>query len=210
MSDLGILRGQHSSAQYGGGWAKEDIEKSKTDWVAALRRALNASVDIIQVHGAHVYTLNEFLSPGSNKRTDEYGCSFENRNRLSKEVVELLQAEVPAGFPVMARMPATYYLEHDPTLPQRTLEDGIKLAKALAESGLDLLDVAGGGLDSRQKVSARPGHQAPYADAIKEVVFGTKTSVAPVGDYFRSPSSGYPRRRLCGRGHGRPCFSERS
>ncbi|RYP51230.1 hypothetical protein DL768_003389 [Monosporascus sp. mg162] len=161
---------------------KEDIEKFKADWVAAVRRALKAGVDIIEVHGAHGYLLNEFLSPASNKRTDEYGGSFENRIRLFIEVVELLQAEVPAGFPIMVRIPATDYLEHDTNLPQWTLEDGIKLAKVLAEMGVDLLDVTGGGLDSRQKISAKPGYQVPYADAIKKAVVGTKTSVAPVGE----------------------------
>ncbi|RYP72123.1 hypothetical protein DL770_008016 [Monosporascus sp. CRB-9-2] len=161
---------------------KEDIESFKADWVAAVRRALKAGVDIIEVHGAHGYLLNEFLSPASNKRTDEYGGSFENRIRLFIEVVKLLQAEVPAGFPIMVRIPATDYLEHDPTLPQWTLEDGVKLAKVLAELGVDLLDVTGGGLDSRQKISAKPGYQVPYADAIKKAVAGTKTSVAPVGE----------------------------
>ncbi|RYP81723.1 hypothetical protein DL769_001873 [Monosporascus sp. CRB-8-3] len=161
---------------------KQDIEKFKADWVAAVRRALKAGVDVIEVHGAHGYLLNEFLSPASNKRTDEYGGSFENRIRLFIEVVELLQAEVPAGFPIMVRMPATDYLEHDPTLPQWTPEDGIKLAKALAELGVDFLDVTGGGLDSRQKISAKPGYQVPYSHAIKKAVVGTKTSVAAVGE----------------------------
>ncbi|KAI0022658.1 FMN-linked oxidoreductase [Xylariomycetidae sp. FL0641] len=95
-----------------------DIEKFKADWVAAIRRALKAGVDTIEVHGAHGYLLNEFLSPTANKRTDMYGGSLGNRMRLFLETVELLRAEVPAGFPVLVRMPATDYLEHDPAIPQ--------------------------------------------------------------------------------------------
>lgn len=134
------------------------------------------------MHGAHGYLLNEFLSPSSNKRTDDYGGSFENRIRLLVEVVELLKAEVPAGFPVMVRMPATDYLEHDPSIPQWGIEDAVKLAKVLSGLGVDFLDITGGGTDARQKISPGPGYQVPFADAIKKALAGTQTSVAPVGE----------------------------
>lgn len=134
------------------------------------------------MHGAHGYLLNEFLSPSSNKRTDDYGGSFENRIRLLVEVIELLKAEVPAGFPVMVRMPATDYLEHDPSIPQWGIEDAVKLAKVLSGLGVDFLDITGGGTDARQKISPGPGYQVPFADAIKKALAGTRTSVAPVGE----------------------------
>lgn len=144
------------------------------------------------MHGAHGYLLNEFLSPSSNKRTDDYGGSFENRIRLLVEIVQLTKAKVPEGFPVMVRIPATDYLEHDPSLPQWTLEDAIKLAEVLAELKVDLLDVTGGGVDARQKISPKPGYQVPFADAIKKALAeakltntklaDTKTLVAPVGE----------------------------
>ena len=134
------------------------------------------------MHAAHGYLLNEFLSPSANKRTDEYGGSFENRIRLLVEVVELLKAEVPAGFPVMVRIPATDYLENDPSLPQWGLPDAVELAKVLAGLGVDLLDVTGGGTDARQKISAKPGYQVPFAEAVKKALAGTKTAVAPVGE----------------------------
>ncbi len=134
------------------------------------------------MHAAHGYLLNEFLSPATNKRTDSYGGSFQNRIRLLTEVVELLKAEVPAGFPVMVRIPATDYLEHDPSLPQWTQEEGIKLAKVLVDLGVDFFDISGGGTDARQKISAKPGYQVPFADAIRKALAGTKASVAPVGE----------------------------
>ncbi|KAI1083478.1 FMN-linked oxidoreductase [Whalleya microplaca] len=161
---------------------KEDIEKFKQDWVAAVRRALKAGVDAIEVHGAHGYLLNEFLSPATNKRTDEYGGSFENRTRLFLEVVDLLMAEIPKGFPVLCRIPATDYLEYDPSIPQWAPEDGIRLAKALAERGVNFLDVTGGGNDARQKIAATLGYQVPYAAAIKKAIAGTKTLVGTVGE----------------------------
>ncbi|KAH8901178.1 FMN-linked oxidoreductase [Thozetella sp. PMI_491] len=161
---------------------KADIDKFKADWVAAIRRALKAGVDVIEVHGAHGYLLNEFLSPASNKRTDEYGGSLENRMRLFIEAVDLLKAEVPEDYPVMVRMPATDYLEHDSSLPQWTLDDGVVLAKALATRGVDFLDVTGGGIDARQKIKTRPGYQVPYAEAVKKAVVGTKTLVGTVGE----------------------------
>ncbi|KAI0888959.1 FMN-linked oxidoreductase [Annulohypoxylon maeteangense] len=161
---------------------KEDIEKFKKDWVAAIRRALKAGVDTIEVHGAHGYLLNEFLSPSSNKRTDEYGGSFENRIRLYLEAVDLLKAEVPSGFPILARVPATDYLEHDPDTPQWTLSDAIELSKILVARGVHFLDVTGGGTDARQRITAKPGYQVPYADAIRKAVAGTGALVGTVGE----------------------------
>ncbi|KAI1776882.1 FMN-linked oxidoreductase [Hypoxylon cercidicola] len=161
---------------------KEDIEKFKKDWVAAIRRALKAGVDTIEVHGAHGYLLNEFLSPSSNKRTDEYGGSFENRTRLFLEAVDLLKAEVPSDFPVMVRIPGTDYLEHDPATPQWTIDDAVALAKLLAARGVHFLDVTGGGTDARQKIAAAPGYQVPYADAVKKGVAGTGVLVGTVGE----------------------------
>lgn len=128
------------------------------------------------------YLLNEFLSPSSNKRTDEYGGSFENRIRLFLETVDLLKAEVPADFPILCRIPATDYLEHDPSLPQWTLHDAVALSQALAARGVHFLDVTGGGTDARQKIHAAPGYQVPYAEAIKLAVAGTGTLVGTVGE----------------------------
>ncbi len=68
--------------------SRTQIKGLVKEWVAATKRALTAGVDVIEIHNAHGYLLHEFLSPASNKRTDEYGGSFENRIRLSLEIVE--------------------------------------------------------------------------------------------------------------------------
>ncbi|KAH6895644.1 hypothetical protein B0T10DRAFT_587129 [Thelonectria olida] len=161
---------------------KADIEQFKKNWVAAVKRALEVGFDAIEFHAAHGYLLNEFLSPSSNHRTDEYGGSFDNRVRLLLDLVDLTRAVVPADFPLMVRMPGTDYLEFDPTLPQWTVDDAGKLATLLAARGIDFLDVTGGGLDHRQKIAAGPGYQVHYATAVKKAVEGTQTVVSAVGN----------------------------
>ncbi|KAL2691498.1 hypothetical protein Neosp_001884 [[Neocosmospora] mangrovei] len=159
----------------------EGIAKFKRDWVAAVKRALAVGFDAIEIHAAHGYLLNSFLSPASNQRTDEYGGSFENRTRLLIEIVQLTRTIVPADFPLLVRMPGTDYLDFDPSLPQWHIEEAGKLGKILAGEGVDLLDISGGGLDSRQKITAGPGYQVPWAAAVKKAVEGTGIQVTSVG-----------------------------
>ncbi|RSM05521.1 hypothetical protein CEP52_006208 [Fusarium oligoseptatum] len=149
----------------------EDIAKFKRDWVAAA----------IEIHAAHGYLLNSFLSPASNQRTDEYGGDFENRTRLLIEIVQLTRNIIPVDFPLMVRMPGTDYLDFDPSLPQWHIEEAGKLGRILAGEGVDLLDISGGGLDSRQKITAGPGYQVPWAAAVKKAVEGTGILVTAVG-----------------------------
>ncbi|EEU40162.1 uncharacterized protein NECHADRAFT_57931 [Fusarium vanettenii 77-13-4] len=159
----------------------EGIAKFKRDWAAAVKRALVVGFDAIEIHAAHGYLLNSFLSPASNQRTDEYGGSFENRTRLLIEIVQLTRTIVPADFPLLVRMPGTDYLDFDPSLPQWHIEEAGKLGKILAGEGVDLLDISGGGLDSRQKITAGPGYQVPWAAAVKKAVEGTGIQVTAVG-----------------------------
>ncbi|RBR10532.1 uncharacterized protein FIESC28_09396 [Fusarium coffeatum] len=160
---------------------KDDISKFKQDWAAAVKRVLKVGFDAIEIHGAHGYLINNFLSPASNQRADEYGGSFENRIRLLVEIVQLTREIVPSDYPLLARMPGTDYLDFDPSLPQWHIDEAAKLGKILADEGIDLLDVTGGGLDSRQKINSGPGYQVPWAAAVKKAVKGTGTVVASVG-----------------------------
>lgn len=161
---------------------KKDIEDLKVSWVAAVKRAVKAGADFIEIHNAHGYLLMSFLSPAVNTRTDEYGGSFENRIRLSLEIAKLTREAVPDHLPVFLRVSATDWLEESHSgQPSWKLEDTIKFAQALAESGnVDLLDVSSGGVHSDQKVQAGPGFQAPFAVAIKKAV-GDKMLVGSVG-----------------------------
>lgn len=162
--------------------SREDIERFKSNWVAAVKRAVKAGVDFIEIHNAHGYLLMSFLSPAANKRTDEYGGSFENRIRLSLEIAKLTRQSVPDSMPVFLRVSATDWLEEaQPDQPSWKLEDTVKFAQALAESGdIDLLDVSSGGTHAAQQIRAGTAFQAPFAVAVKKAV-GDKLKVGSVG-----------------------------
>lgn len=106
------------------------------------------------------YLLHSFLSPASNKRTDEYGGSFENRIRLTLEIVELTRQTVPEDMPIFLRISATDWLENEEGLDSWKVEDTVRLAEILADKGIDLLDVSSGGLHPKQKIKGGPGYQA--------------------------------------------------
>lgn len=150
----------------------EQIEDVKTAWVAAVRRALKAGFDAIEIHNAHGYLLHQFISPASNQRTDKYGGSFENRIRLTMEIVDLTRKEIPKDMPLFLRLSATDWLDVNPKYKGEswTVEDSKKLAPILAEHGVDLLDVSSGGNHPLQKITGGPGYQAPFAKAIKKAL----------------------------------------
>ncbi|OLN95813.1 putative NADPH dehydrogenase C23G7.10c 1 [Colletotrichum chlorophyti] len=159
----------------------QDIDAFKSKWVDAVKRAVKVGYDTIEIHAAHGYLINNFLSPTSNHRTDKYGGSFENRIRLLVELTELTRANVPEDYPIFIRLPSTDYLEFDPSIPQWEITQAQRLAKILAEKGVDFLDVTGGGQDARMKVAFEPKYQAHLAAAIREAVKGTGVIVGTVG-----------------------------
>ncbi|KAI1773129.1 FMN-linked oxidoreductase [Hypoxylon cercidicola] len=159
----------------------EDIEDFKTAFAAGVRRALKAGFDVIEVHSAHGRLLHQFLSPASNVRTDRYGGSFENRVRLTLEVVELTRAIIPDTMPLFVRISATDWLENtDYDGPSWTVEDSVRLAPMLVDRGVDLIDVSSGGLHAAQKIEDIPSYQAPFARKIKKAV-GERALVSTVG-----------------------------
>lgn len=162
---------------------KEGIEEFKQAYVAGVKRALKAGFDVIEIHNAHGYLLHEFLSPVSNKRTDEYGGSFENRTRLTLEIVDLVRKTIPDTMPLFLRISGTDWLEaqKDEFPESWTVEDTARLAPILAEHGVDLLDVSSGGIHPKQKVEkTEHAYQAPLAKHVKKVV-GDKLLVTSVG-----------------------------
>ncbi|KAI8826787.1 NADH-dependent flavin oxidoreductase [Fimicolochytrium jonesii] len=161
---------------------KQGIERIKQAFVDAAKRAVTAGFDVIEIHNAHGYLLHQFNSPVSNKRTDEYGGSFENRIRLTLEVVEAVRAVLPKETPLFLRISADDWLKGDSEFPESwTVEDTIRLAPLLAERGVDLLDVSSAGIHPKQNIFKRgPGYQAPFAQAIKKAV-GDKLHVTAVG-----------------------------
>ena len=163
---------------------KKDIEDFKEDWAAAVRRAVKAGIDYIEIHNAHGYMLHEFLSPVSNQRTDEYGGSFENRIRLSLEIVDITRKNMPKDMPLFLRVSATDWLsESKPERESWKLEDTVEFAKILAEKGdVDFLDVSSAGNHPDQKISLLSGPTVHFAlsKAVKDAV-GDKMAVGIVG-----------------------------
>jgi len=108
-------------------------------FAAAARRARAAGFDVVEVHAAHGYLLHEFLSPLSNRRTDEYGGPFENRTRAVREVVAAVRGVWPDGLPVFVRLSATDWADGG-----WDIEQSVALARQLKPMGVDLVDCFGG------------------------------------------------------------------
>ncbi|KAF8574531.1 FMN-linked oxidoreductase [Ramaria rubella] len=161
--------------------SKEGIKEIVAAFVQAAHRALKAGFDVIEIHNAHGYLLHSFCSPVSNKRTDEYGGSFENRIRLTLEVVDAVRAAIPDDMPLFFRISATDWLEESlPDTPSWRIEDTVKLAEILATRGVDLLDVSSGGSSPKARVKGGVAYQAPFSAAARKKV-GDKMLVGAVG-----------------------------
>ncbi len=128
----------------------------------ATERALEAGFDLVELHAAHGYLLHEFLSPLSNRRSDPYGGSFENRIRLVVEVVDAMRAVWPAELPLLVRISATDWAEGG-----WDIEQSVALAKVLKDHKVDLIDVSSGGLTPQQVIPLGPGYQTPFAERIR-------------------------------------------
>lgn len=140
----------------------DGIQKVISDFITATQRALEAGFKVIEIHAAHGYLLNGFLSPLVNQRTDEFGGSFENRTRLLLKIVTEVRAILPTGFPLFVRLSATDWTEGG-----WTLDDSVSLAGLLKNLGVDLIDCSSGGLAKPSAIPVGPGYQVPLAEAIK-------------------------------------------
>lgn len=142
---------------------KSQIQALIQAFKLATKRALEAGYEVLELHAAHGYLLHQFLSPLSNKRTDEYGGSFENRIRFTLETLEAVQTEWPADLPLFVRISATDWAEGG-----WSLEDSVRLSQILKDKGVDLIDVSTGGLVPYQEIPVAPNYQVPFAAKIKK------------------------------------------
>jgi 2,4-dienoyl-CoA reductase-like NADH-dependent reductase (Old Yellow Enzyme family) len=131
-------------------------------FAAAARRALAAGFELLEIHCAHGYLAHEFLSPLSNRRTDQYGGSFENRIRFALEVTAAVRAAWPERLPLFVRISATDWVPGG-----WTLDDSVELSRRLGALGADLIDCSSGGSDPAARVPLAPGYQAPFAERIR-------------------------------------------
>jgi 2,4-dienoyl-CoA reductase-like NADH-dependent reductase (Old Yellow Enzyme family) len=139
------------------------IESCVQAWELATRRALAAGFRVIEIHAAHGYLLHQFLSPISNRRTDRYGGSLDNRMRFALEVAERVRATVPEELPVFMRISATDWVPGG-----WDIEQAIVFARRLGERGIDLVDVSSGGTTPDAKIPVSKGYQVPFARRIRE------------------------------------------
>lgn len=160
----------------------QDIQQLRNDFKAGIARAVHAGFDLIELHFAHGYIVSSFISPSANKRTDQYGGSFENRVRLALEIIDDARTVMPDSMPLFVRTSTTDWLDTAPeyTGESFTVKDSIKLAHLFAEHGVDVLDVSSGGVHPLQKVKSGPGYQVHLAKEIKKAL-GEKILVSAVG-----------------------------
>ncbi len=131
-------------------------------FAAAARRALRAGFDLVEVHAAHGYLLNQFLSPLTNRRTDAYGGSLEGRMRFPLEVVEAVRAVWPQDRPLFVRISAV-----DGSREGLTVADSVAFARELRLRGVDVVDVSGGGLGGGWQHPIGYGYQVPFASRLR-------------------------------------------
>ena len=141
----------------------QDIEQLKKDFRNATLRAVQAGFRVIEIHAAHGYLLNEFLSPLSNHRTDEYGGSFENRTRILLEIVDAVRSVLTEAFPLFVRISASEWVKGG-----WSIDDSVQLAKLLKAKDVDVIDCSSGGNSSHQKIDVKPLYQVPLAAQIKQ------------------------------------------
>ena len=142
---------------------KRDIAQLVNDFKSAAIRAAKAGFKIIEIHAAHGYLINEFLSPLSNHRSDEYGGSFENRTRLLMEVITAIREVWDVNLPLFVRISSTDWVEGG-----WTIEDSVRLVSILKNSGVDVVDCSSGGVSHLQKIPLTPLYQVPFAEKIKK------------------------------------------
>ena len=141
---------------------KAGIEGVVEAFRQAARRALEAGFDLVEIHAAHGYLLHEFMSPLANRRTDDYGGSFENRTRLVLEVVDAVRGAWPAHLPLFVRISATDWAEGG-----WNPDEAVELARLFREHGVDLVDCSSGGQVPNAKIPVAPGFQVQFAARIR-------------------------------------------
>ena len=142
-----------------------DMDKIVDEFVTAAQRGVDAGFDLIELHAAHGYLLSSYLSPVSNRRTDEYGGTVENRLRYPLEVFDAVRAVVPDSIPVTVRISATDWVPDG-----NTEDDAVDIARAFIEHGAAAIDVTSGQVTKDEKPAFGRSYQTPFADKIRHTV----------------------------------------
>lgn len=153
----------------------EEVKELIQQFIEGAVRVQKAGCDGVELHAAHGYLLQQFLSPYTNKREDEYGGSFENRLRMIKEIIEGIRKECGSDFPIGVRLSVEEFLENTGVTEEYIhIQDGIKIAMALEEVGIDFIDVSCGlyetGITSVEPISFPQGWRRDMIMAVKSHV----------------------------------------
>ena len=160
-----------SAIPFGDGWHmpsemnQGDIGRVREAFVNSAQRAMRIGFDLIELHYAHGYLGHSFLSPISNKRTDNYGGSFENRMRFGRELARAVRAVVPKNIPLGVRLSAMEWKEGG-----ITADETIAYGKALKAEGIDFIDCSSGGITADTRNPHEPGYNVPIAERVKHEV----------------------------------------
>lgn len=148
---------------------QDDMDHVAEGWAEAARRVRDAGFDAVEVHGAHGYLISQFRSPLTNRRTDEYGGSPQNRARFACKVLAAVRKKVGPDYPILFRISGSDFSEKGVTL-----EDTVIQAPLFVEAGADALDISAGSLESYLWVLPSylipAGQNIPAAAAVKKVV----------------------------------------
>jgi 2,4-dienoyl-CoA reductase-like NADH-dependent reductase (Old Yellow Enzyme family) len=131
-------------------------------FAAAARRAVVAGFKLIEIHAAHGYLLNEFMTPLANHRSDQYGGSFQHRIRMTIETIRAIRSVIPAEMPLSMKISAVDWAEGG-----WTIEDSVLLAVEAKDAGVDLIVCSSGNVVAHQKVEFKPGFQVPFAEQVR-------------------------------------------
>jgi len=144
---------------------KDEIKEIIYNFRKAAIRVKEAGFDGVEIHSAHNYLLNQFLSPITNKRDDKYGRNINGRIRIHIEVIKAVREAVGEEFPILIRLGAT-----DDDVEGLTLEDAVEAAKCLEKAGVDMIDVSGGMCRYMPSNSNEQGYFSTQSEEIKKAV----------------------------------------
>ncbi|MGW6441779.1 bifunctional salicylyl-CoA 5-hydroxylase/oxidoreductase [Lentzea sp. NPDC055074] len=158
---------------------REELDRITAEFVAAAQRGAEAGFDLLELHCAHGYLLSSFLSPVSNRRTDEFGGSLENRLRYPLEVFDAVRAVWPAERPMIVRISATDWVDGG-----NTEHDAVEIARAFVAHGADAIDVSTGQVTADERPAYGRSYQTPFADRIRHEVTGAAViAVGAIASY---------------------------
>ena len=140
----------------------EDIDHIISSFGNSALYSVEAGFKVLELHFAHGYLINQFLSPTSNFRDDEYGGNFKRRCKFALEIVETIRNIIPESMPLIVRISSSEYVDGG-----WDIEDSIEFSKMLKTVGVDMIDCSSGGNSNDQIIDSYPGYQVPFANVIR-------------------------------------------